>query len=422
MHRRVVVILATCVGAACASALPVEPARAQDIVARNATSSRRDQINAATDNAVAALREQILREPIGGNATVADLLESSERESDLTSTLRRAELIGGPRWPDDQTCQVRLEISGARVARVLTQIAAASPKKSPVAPDVLAMRLRDWERRTFTSTGTSLGASSVEALRPPAGSEAWEGVGDDERRAALSDARQNAVRRIIESIEPVQLNQGKTVGDVLADPEVRKDLDGWLAERPVTRVLFKERRQVEVTLAAEPDDLFGVFRASVFRRAGLPQDDAQWDGVREAFAQRMAAPTGVASAPGGATVALPHDNVMTTTARAATVQAMDLRVQRDSFAPVALALPARPPEWVGRQLDAGGAVGFADSKLRTTGRARAAAMNDLREQIFHLPLRDGQTVGDAAKDNRRVDRAVSRALARARVYQTQHEP
>src|SRR5688500_8836234 len=111
----------------------------------------RAQIAAATDTAVTALRESIAETSIGRNLTVKTLLDRTGGAETLTETLRRAQQIGGPRWIDEQTCQVRLEISGARVAKSLMQIAAANPKKSPISPEALAARLRDWDRRTFSA-------------------------------------------------------------------------------------------------------------------------------------------------------------------------------------------------------------------------------------------------------------------------------
>ena len=77
-----------------------------------------------------------------------------------TSSSRRsnaAQMIGGPRWLDDQTCQVRLEISGTRVAAALVQIANVNATKTPIAPDLLAGRLKEWDNRTFSATATSTG-------------------------------------------------------------------------------------------------------------------------------------------------------------------------------------------------------------------------------------------------------------------------
>src|SRR5687768_5296009 len=77
---------------------------------------RRDQVAAATARAVDRLRAQISTEQLGRGVTVGDVLRSTGGTDNFVKTLQRAQMIGGPRWLDDQTCQVRLEITGPRVA------------------------------------------------------------------------------------------------------------------------------------------------------------------------------------------------------------------------------------------------------------------------------------------------------------------
>src|SRR4051812_47795684 len=113
-------------------------------VIAHAQDSRRDQIAAANARAVDALLAQISQERVGRNVTVGDLLNKTNSTDTFVKTLQRAQQIGGPRWIDDQTCQVRLEISGQRVAQALISLAQSNAKKSPLAPELLTGRLRDW--------------------------------------------------------------------------------------------------------------------------------------------------------------------------------------------------------------------------------------------------------------------------------------
>src|SRR4051812_20498107 len=110
-----------------------------------AQDARRDQIAAATCRAVDLLRNEIAQEPIGRNVTVSELLDRTNSTDTFNKTLQRAQMIGGPRWIDEQTCQVRLDISGPRVRQALVSIAASNPKKSPIAPEVMTAHLRDWD-------------------------------------------------------------------------------------------------------------------------------------------------------------------------------------------------------------------------------------------------------------------------------------
>jgi len=96
----------------------------------HAQDARHDQIAAATARAVDLLRAQIAQEPIGRNLTVQDLLDRTNSSDTLTKTLQRSQMIGGPRWIDPQTCQVRLDISGPRVQQALVSIAASNPSSS----------------------------------------------------------------------------------------------------------------------------------------------------------------------------------------------------------------------------------------------------------------------------------------------------
>src|SRR5947207_3320961 len=77
---------------------------------------RGSQVAAATAQAVQSLKSQITALPIARNLTVQELLDRTGGEDEFVSALERSEQIGAPRWIDEHTCQVKLEISGDRVA------------------------------------------------------------------------------------------------------------------------------------------------------------------------------------------------------------------------------------------------------------------------------------------------------------------
>jgi len=116
--------------------------------------AHRDQIAAANSRALDNLRQQVSAESIGQGVTVADLLYKTYSNKTLMKTLARAQQIGGPRWLDADTCQVRLEIGGPVVARALYDIA-AHDNRTPVEPVVVQKLLVTWGDRTFSATGTS---------------------------------------------------------------------------------------------------------------------------------------------------------------------------------------------------------------------------------------------------------------------------
>jgi hypothetical protein len=359
----------------------------------SAQDARRDQLAAATSRAVDLLRSQIAQEPIGRNLTVQDLLDRTNSSDTLTKTLQRSQMIGGARWIDQQTCQVRLDISGPKVAQALISIAASNPKKSPLAPEVLAAHLRDWDRRTFSATGTSTGAAAIDLVRPVEDGAAWARVNDAARQQAINAAKGDAIKRVLETIKPIPLAGGKTVDDALSVPEIRTPVEQWLAARPVTQVEFREDYQVRVALATAADELFDTFRSAVTSAkpplAAL--DDATWDRVRKDFVTRIA-PTSRGSARAGAIA--------------------------NSVTQMAIEVPQAIPDWVNDSVDAeGSAANTSKTKapLKCARAAEADAQAKLRIKLESLPLSAGQTLGDVARQNPRVADAINRSLSRSKL-------
>lgn len=349
----------------------------------------RDQVAAANGRALEGLRAQVVSEPIGENLTVADLLSKTGTGKKFNQVLARAQQIGGPRWLDGQTCQVRLEIAGPVVARALVDTATLSRLESPVPPDVLAGRLKQWDRRTFTAIGTSTAGGAAELARPVYDGAAWSTVADESRRVAVAAARKDAVARVMEIIRPIHLGSDKTVAQVLEIPEVATELEQWLAERPVTQVEFRDDLQVRMTLAVPAAELFEAFRASAAKHPEAMEQikETEWYPIRDAFVARMAATAcrGLAQAgPGKAGRGLSFD------------------------------LPRTPPDWIETQLEADGGSSAAGSRLKAARAAEADAIEKLRIQLESLPLTSGSTVGDAARQDKQVAGALDRALGRAR--------
>src|SRR5438309_9939292 len=79
----------------------------------------RPQVDAATTEAISSLRDAIERASINRHVTVGEFLRRTGGGEDLSRALARAELVGGPRWVDADTCQVQLEMSGPRIVRIL---------------------------------------------------------------------------------------------------------------------------------------------------------------------------------------------------------------------------------------------------------------------------------------------------------------
>jgi len=370
------------------------------------TPAQREKVAAANEAAAGALCASIGRITLAKDVTVDQFLARTGGTEQFMNTLREAELLGGPRWLDDQTCQVRVEITGRRVAYALLQIAASNPKKSPVPAEALAVRLGEWERRTFSATGSSTGAAEIEDLRPREEAAAWRGVTDEQRRQAVAAARQDAVRKAIQSVETVKLPGGTAVGEVLAAPAVRERVEAWLATRPVTGVAFRDDLKVNVQLSAPPAQFLDAIRKAV----GADADEQAWQAVLREFEQRLNGPLGEAQVGGG-----PNEKRPAPVAN--NNNAFPAQGGRG-----AVALPVLPPAWTNDQLDAEGVAPRTGSKLKDARAAEADARDKLSAQVGALPLGDGLTIAAAADRDPEVGRAVSRALRGARTSRVDYRP
>jgi hypothetical protein len=358
--------------------------------------ARRDQVDAAQANAVQALHEEIGRMPLAQGLTVQDFLDQTCSSDELDKTLHRAQLVGGPRWLDEQTCQVRLEISGAHVANTLSRIATIKAKKSPISSDQLQFILRDWNNRTFAATGSSTGSAAVEDAAPMAAIDPWASVDETARRQSVIQARENAIGRVIESIRPIEWSTGKTVGELLSanDGALERAMVDYLTARPVTAVVFQDDMTVKLTMANPGPEFFAAFRdaASAQKNLPLPADEETWGRLRDRMLQQLAPAEGVGRLPDEKGIpSHPATMVLST-----------------------------PPDWVDRQLDAEGNAQPAGSKLRAARNAEIDARAKLEAQIQNLKLTDQQTLEQAAKQNPLIRDAVVRALRRARIYKSDY--
>ena len=160
-------------------------------------------------------------QPLGADLDIGGFLKQTGSGDRFVQTLHRADQIGGPRWIDDQTCQVKLAIESERVRQALIKIAEESGRTSPLPPEAIEAKLRIWDGRMFTATGTSISAQRAEIIGPPNGPGPWRAVPVDARRQTIAAARNNAIDRVIESIGSVDVSDGKTVSQILADASLQ---------------------------------------------------------------------------------------------------------------------------------------------------------------------------------------------------------
>jgi hypothetical protein len=358
----------------------------------NADASRA-QVEAATATALASLRADVAAARMTPAFTVGQYLQAIGAPDALDEIVRDARQIGGPRWIDDQTCQVKLELTGASVAYDLIAWAGTRRNITPIPAAALEQQLTDMKQRVFTATGTSVSGERVAGLRPIGAGDRWNAVSDTARTQAVDAARQDAVRHAMDSIRGVSFGPNQTVGDLLARQDVQQNVDRWLSARPVTEVRFREDLQVELTVSTPPDDLLQAVIESARQVPGaqVPTDEQALADLRREFAKRVSAIGRASVTPGGNGGA----------PRAEAIQ-----------------LPDQPPAWAEQSIDAEAIAPAGKNSLIARTHAQDQASTNLRARIGALPLSRTMTLDQAASKDPRVALAINRAMLRARVTRT----
>jgi hypothetical protein len=362
---------------------------------------RRDQIEAAHTDAMASMMDAVRTSRIHNDLTVGQFLDKTGGDARLREALRgQAQQIGATRWPNPETCQVQLEVSGAVVAAELIDIGSEKMHVSPVPAEALRKQLADWEGRTFSASGAAMTPEMAVEMRPGPEQPLWLSVPEADRKAAVQAAQHDAGRRAVEGLNDVQIGDGKTVADALQVPAVRKVIQEWVAARPVVDLRFGSDGEVLMTLAAPAEELWDVFRQAVTAQdeVPVPQDEAGWRRLHDEVVARLKMPMGR-----GAISRAPRADP-----------------------PPRRALPVQSPHWVADMMDADGTARAepdqlrgmrpAEAQLRLARMAEAKANEQLRSRIEALPLGDGRTIGEAARSDGRLAMAVERSLRRARTY------
>jgi hypothetical protein len=390
MRRTAVIILI------CAFGLLVAPATTVHAQA----DARKAQVQAAENDAIESIRRDVLSAKLSADMTVGDFLDRADRHDALNDVFKAATQIGGTRWIDDHSCIIRFELDGRRVAAQLIDIAKSLGKNSPLPPETVSQAVKGWERRTFSATGTSSSAQYIVDVRPGDANPAWRSVPDIQSREAVSAAKSDAVRRVLESLRAIPMGEGKTVADALEVPSVKTAMQDWLGKQPVVGVEFSDDLEVRMTIAAPADDMWGVFKSAVSaqQQVPTPTTEAQWSRLHDDVTQRVARAVGRSY--------VPQDLVRRAAAAAGNPPA----------AGAPMVLPDRAPAWVFDTLDAEGSAAGSGKSLKTARMAEDDAVNKLRQQLYALRLDERLTLGDAAKKDPKVEEAVSRSLLRARTY------
>ena len=349
---------------------------------------RQAQVQAATTNAMNSLRDQVLRTRLTRDLMVSDFLDRTNSQAELDRVLKAAQPIGGARWADDHTCQIRLELPESQVAALLMGIAHDTHQHSPIRPDVLKARFSDWNKQHFSVVGSSAGGDAIELARPGDATGKWAEVSDTARRSAIADARADAAAQMVTAIGTIQFNDKTHAADALAKQPIASQFSSFLARQPITHIEFLDDLKVSVTISTQPKAVAQALQSAVTGDADFSRPlNIDWDQVTRQIEQLPSSAQGKASA----TISSPATSLPATV------------------------LPLQPPDWMGQQLEAEstakGAAGV--SHLKVARAAEADAVGKIRDQFLLLHLDSTSTLGDAAHDDPGLKSAVGRAMLQA---------
>jgi hypothetical protein len=390
MRKQLVIFALAIFPAMVAVPTPASPPLA---VSAGDTDPRQEQLQAATANAVADLRDQILRARLSRDITVNDFLDRTNSQAELARILKNAQPVGGPRWVDDHTCQVRLELPASSVAAMLMGVAHTPSQHAPLKPETLKLKFNDWNKVNFSSVGSSVGGDALDSAKPKEVVGKWDEVSDSARKSAIVQARADAAGQMTKAIGPILLTEKIHASDALARPAIADSFDKWLHHRPVTRIEFLDDLNVSVTISIAPKSLSNAFKSAVEADPDFVHSTKiDWDQVDHQLEELPASMAGT----GAAVVAGPATSLPS------------------------IVLPLQPPDWVDQQLQADASASGNGSRLKVGHAAETDAIGKLRDQFLLLHIDPATTLGDAAHSDPQLKQAVDRALLHAHTYRVDY--
>lgn len=358
--------------------------------ARAGEDAERLQARAAEEAAREDLRGQVLATTIDAQGLTIRVLSDRAGSVDAVErAVSTADQLGGPRWIDGDTCQVKLRLSGGRVGDVIQAL-----DRSMRLPATLA-------DRTFVATGSSIRADRVNRFIPSDLPPAWRDISESDRDAAVFKARDAAAAAVEKRCRAIALagfatEVVSTSKPVASGPKAMLDgtdrggvdLRAFVSGLPVTRVNLKDDGQVEVALFVD--------------RVGLTEHFSNMAGGAGARDENFA------------------EKIRSLPAVVIGRSAVDLTPATAVPAAGQLALPARPPAWLRDPITAEFVAPFTQNKLRTARRAEAAAVGVLRARVEALAFNDTLSLGQAAVADARYRDALDRAIGQARAFKVDY--
>lgn len=352
--------------------------------------ARQAQVSAATNNALDAIQNEIESQPVTSQRTIKDVLLQTHSEDTLRQFLAKLAPVGGARWLDDQTCQVRIEADGAQIADLLNSIAQAHAD----AGSLDGRMMEDLRNHRFEATSTSAAANTINSLAPAAGTPGWRDVSPSQRRQALIQARQNAAEHVLEMLRPIQLADGNTIAQAMTtQPELRTRLLAYLQTVPVTSVDFGDNLQVTIQLRPSWQELAQIIYVHTSGKSSSQlntEDYANLQQLRDRISKRLTEASGTATV-----------------------------VQSSTAPELVVSIPQQPPAWVDDQLEVTGHGLVPGSQLKSSRAAEHEAKLKLRSRLEKLHLDGSRTVLDAASADPHVVDAINQTLDQARPYKSE---
>lgn len=335
----------------------------------------REQAELASLVATERLRAEVLRTPLSSGLTVGDFVERTRSRPRIDSLLDRAEQVGGPRWPDEQTCQVRLELRGAIVADELVTIARDAGGAAPLSAEEVAKAVLPLRERVFNASGVSVSADAIERV-PAVGDGPWASVAASSRAEAVRSARQSALEQAQATIDAMVLPDGSTLGERRrADPRLDESMRGFFAARPLVPLGWDDDLTARVAVTI-PVEAFGDSLSRLVPGADEP-----------AYRDRLAA---------------------------------QLRHQPRLIVGAAKVIaPVQPagenvvsaPAWSRGLILVEGSAAPAATRLQTIRAAEREAQQRLRETVMALPMGDGSALSRQVAARRSIGMAIERSLS-----------
>lgn len=341
---------------------------------------KRVQQDAAEEAARWDLRGQVMIAEVSPGLTVRGALQRVKQSDRVGELVASAVQLGGARWVDEQTCQIKLHLDAPVMGQRLKAIAIES-HDAPLVGLIDQAMAGSWKDVSFEATGTSVPPDRVMALMPMALPRVWESVSPDERKKCVSAGHQKAVDEIIQKLIDMRYDNRTNVGTHL-NKDSRAKLQGWANQLPITRAVYRDDKQVEIQVYVDQTSLRDKLKAL------MPSDAPP----TTQFSQHVDA--------------LPHIVIGTasvTAAQSANVAALNV------------------PTWIDNVLTSHASAKGGATKLLTAREAENQAIAKLRQSIESLPMDAQSTIGDRAKSEAKYSRALDRLIERSRVSKVNYQ-